>query len=95
MAWWLIVPVLNSKLFQSKQVPIPESMSKCRIRIPVEILLLGDQKISNIEPETAELALFVFNRSLVRSFGLSISFRKDLSLTNRCYCGTYMRPRDF
>ena len=32
-------------------------MYKWRIRIPLKILLLLDQKISKIEPETAELAL--------------------------------------
>ena len=36
-----------------------ESIRKCRIRIPLEILLILDQKILKIEPEMAELALFV------------------------------------
>ena len=35
-----------------------QSMRKFRIRIPFEILLFLDQKISKIEPEMAELALF-------------------------------------
>ena len=39
-----------------------ESMRKCRIRIPLEILLILDQKISKIEPEMAELALSTFKR---------------------------------
>ena len=44
-----------------------ESMRKCRIQIPREILLISDQKISKFEPEMAELAIFAFNRrSLVR-----------------------------
>ena len=39
-----------------------ESMRKCRIRIALEILVILDQKISKIEPEMAELAIFAFNR---------------------------------
>ena len=35
-----------------------QSMRKFCIRIPFEILLMLDQKISKIEPEMAELALF-------------------------------------
>ena len=38
-----------------------KTMRKCRIRIPLEILLILDQKISKIGLEMAELALFVFN----------------------------------
>ena len=42
-----------------------ESMRNCRIRIPLEILLILEQKISKFEPEMAEIALFAFNgRSL-------------------------------
>ena len=37
-----------------------ESIRKCHIRIPFEILLILDQKISKIEPEMAELAIFLF-----------------------------------
>ena len=52
---------------QSQSEMLIESMRKCRIWIPLEILLILDQKILKIEPETAELALFPFNRrSLVR-----------------------------
>ena len=60
----------RSKLFRSKQIyhleiwrhskseMLFELMGKCRIQIPLGILLILDQKISKIEPETAELALF-------------------------------------
>ena len=42
----------------SKSELLFESMRKCCIRIPLEILLILDPKISKIEPEMAQLALF-------------------------------------
>ena len=59
-----------------------ESMRKCRIRIPLEILLILDKKISKIGPEMAELALFggtiekedrssIFNSFFARILGTS------------------------
>ena len=44
-------------MVHSKSETLFESMCKCRIRIPLKILLLLDQKILKIEPEMAELAL--------------------------------------
>ena len=58
-------------MVHSKSEILFESMCKCHIRIPLEILSFVDLKILKIEPEMAEQALFVFNRvrgSLVRSF---------------------------
>ena len=49
---------------QPKNEMLFGTMRKCRIWIPLEILLLLDQKISKIEPEMAELALFVLRLSL-------------------------------
>ena len=42
-------------MVHSKSEILFESMCKCRIRIPLETLLLLDQKILKIEPEMAEL----------------------------------------
>ena len=42
-------------MVQSQSEMLFESMCKCRIQIPLEILLLLDQKILKIEPEVAEL----------------------------------------
>ena len=42
---------------QSKSEMLFESMRECRIWIPLEILLILDQKILKIEPEMAELCL--------------------------------------
>ena len=43
-------------MVQSQSEMLFESMCKCRIQIPLEILLLLDQKILKIDPEMAELA---------------------------------------
>ena len=59
-----------------------ESIRKCRIRIPFEILLIVDQKISKIEPEMAELVLFggtIKRRIGHRSFSF-LPFIFDLAL---------------
>ena len=60
---------------RSKSEMLFESMRKCHIPIPLEILLILDQKISKFEPEMAELALFGGtiekedgHRSLIHSF---------------------------
>ena len=57
-------------MVHSKSEILFESMCKCHIRIPLEILSFVDLKILKIEPEMAEQALFVFNR-VVLSFVLS------------------------
>ena len=57
MAPWDQLSTKDRNMVHSKSETLFESMCKCRIRIPLKILLLLDQKISKIEPETAELAL--------------------------------------
>ena len=49
-------------MVHSKSEILFESMCKCHIRIPLEILSFVDLKILKIEQEMAEQALFVFNR---------------------------------
>ena len=46
-------------MVHSKNEMLLGAMHKCRIWIPLEILLLLDLKISKIEPEMAELALSI------------------------------------
>ena len=58
MAPWDQLSTNYRNMVHSKSEMLFESMRKCRIQIPLEILLLLDQKILKIEPEMAEQALF-------------------------------------
>ena len=77
-----------------------ESMRKCRIRIPFEILMILDQKISKIEPEMAELAIFLFvqksdssNLSLRAGWGRKAQFLISSLCTERKRApGTNFQP---
>ena len=68
-----------------------KTMRECCIRIPLEILLILDQKISKIEPEMAELAIFLFvQKSDSSKFVGGLGGGKLISSLYR----TKMAPRD-
>ena len=80
MAPWDQLSTKDRNMVHSKIEMLFELMCKCRIRIPLKILLLLDQKILKIEPEMAELAipksvLFGHNiRSKINQFRTSFDF---------------------